>query len=50
MSLRHCAGGGVTINGSGQAFGMAVRGPCGRTLIIPAVTIDQIAAQLGTSR
>ena len=46
VRLRHRAEGGLAIDGSGQAFGMAVRGPRGRTLIIPAATIDRVAGQL----
>jgi S1-C subfamily serine protease len=46
VRLRRRAEGGLAIDGSGQAFGMAVRGPRGRTLIIPAATIDRVAGQL----
>src|SRR5258708_10302742 len=46
VRLRHRAEGGLAIDGSGQAFGMAVCGPRGRTLIIPAATIDRVAGQL----
>jgi S1-C subfamily serine protease len=46
VRLRHRGEGGLAIDGSGQAFGMAVRGPRGRTLIIPAATIDRVADQL----
>ena len=46
VRLRHRGEGGLAIDGSGQAFGMAVRGPRGRTLIIPAATIDRVAGQL----
>src|SRR3546814_17532776 len=46
VRLRRRAEGGLAIAGSGQAFGMAVRGPRGRTLIIPAATIDRVAGQL----
>lgn len=46
VRLRYRAQGGLAIDGNGQAFGMAVRGPRGRTLIIPAATIDRIAGQL----
>lgn len=46
VRLRHRAEGGLAIDGSGRAFGMAVRGPRGQTLIIPAATIDRIAGQL----
>ncbi|MDB5580842.1 MAG: serine protease [Bradyrhizobium sp.] len=44
--LRHRAEGGLAVGGGGEAFGMAVRGPGGRTLVIPAATIDRIATQL----
>ncbi len=46
LRLRRRAEGGLAIDGGGQAFGMAVRGPRGRTLIIPAATIDRVAGQL----
>lgn len=46
LRLRSRAEGGIAINADGHAIGMAVRGPRGRTLIIPAVTIDRIAGQL----
>lgn len=44
--LRARAEGGLAVDGQGRPFGMAVRGPRGRTLVIPAGTIDRIAAQL----
>lgn len=44
--LRGRAEGGLALDGRGHAFGMAVRGPRGRTLVIPATTIDRIAGQL----
>ncbi len=46
IRLSRRAEGGLAIDGSGQAFGMAVRGPGGRTLIIPTATINRIASQL----
>jgi S1-C subfamily serine protease len=46
LRLRRRAEGGLAIDGAGGAFGMAVRGPRGRTLVIPAATIDRVAAQL----
>jgi S1-C subfamily serine protease len=46
LRLRRRAEGGLAIGGDGAAFGMAVRGPRDRTLVIPATTIDRIAAQL----
>lgn len=46
VRLRARAEGGIAVGGGGQVIGMAVRGPRGRTLVIPAVTIDRIAGQL----
>jgi len=46
LRLRGRAEGGLAVDGAGDAFGMAVRGPRGRTLIIPAATIDRVAAEL----
>jgi S1-C subfamily serine protease len=46
VRLRYRAQGGLAIDGNGQVFGMAVCGPRGRTLIIPAATIDRITGQL----
>ena len=46
LRLRRRAEGGLAVDGDGGAFGMAVRGPRGRTLIIPAATIERVAAQL----
>ncbi|MFA6115922.1 MAG: S1C family serine protease [Sphingomonas sp.] len=46
LQLRQRAEGGLAVDGAGGAFGMAVRGPRGRTLVIPAATIDRVAAQL----
>jgi len=46
LRLRRRAEGGLAVAGEGGAFGMAVRGPRGRTLVIPMATIDRIAAQL----
>lgn len=46
IRLRRRAEGGLAVDGTGQAFGMAVRGPRGRTLIIPAATINRVAGQL----
>lgn len=46
LRLRRRAEGGLAVGGDGTAFGMAVRGPRGRTLVIPAVTIDRVAGQL----
>jgi S1-C subfamily serine protease len=46
LRLRQRAEGGLAVSGAGGAFGMAVRGPRGRTLVIPAATIDRVAAHL----
>jgi S1-C subfamily serine protease len=46
LRLRRRAEGGLVVDGTGGAFGMAVRGPRGRTLVIPAATIDRVAQQL----
>jgi S1-C subfamily serine protease len=46
LRLRRRAEGGLAVDGAGGAFGMAVRGPRGRTLIIPATTIERVAVQL----
>lgn len=46
LRLRRRAEGGLAVDATGEAFGMAVRGPRGRTMIIPAATIDRIAGQL----
>lgn len=46
LRLRSRAEGGLAIGGDARAFGMAVRGPRGQTLIIPAATIDRVAGQI----
>jgi S1-C subfamily serine protease len=46
LRLRRNAEGGAALNAAGEAFGMTVFGPRRRTLVIPAATIDRIAAQL----
>jgi S1-C subfamily serine protease len=46
LRLRRTAEGGAALNAAGEAFGMTVFGPRRRTLVIPAATIDRIAAQL----
>jgi len=46
LPLRRRAEGGLAVDGNGRAFGMAVRGPRGRTLVIPAATIDRVAGQI----
>ena len=45
VRLRHSHEGGLALDASGQAFGMAVRGPR-RVLTIPAATIERVAARL----
>jgi S1-C subfamily serine protease len=47
VSLRHHHEGGLALNAAGEAFGMAVRGPR-RVLVIPAATIERVAAKLET--
>ncbi|VTU33534.1 S1C family serine protease [Variovorax sp. RA8] len=46
LRLRLGAEGGIVLNAKGQAAGMAVFGPRRRVLIIPAATIERVAAQL----
>ncbi len=46
LRLRRRAEGGLAVDGADGAFGMAVRGPRGRTLVIPTATINRVAAQL----
>ena len=46
IRLRRRAEGGLALDCSGRALGMAVRGPRGRTFVIPTATIDRIAGQL----
>jgi S1-C subfamily serine protease len=43
--LRHSQEGALALNASGAAFGMAVLGPR-RVLVIPAATIERVAARL----
>ncbi|UFZ05223.1 S1C family serine protease [Bradyrhizobium ontarionense] len=45
--LRHSSEGGLVLDAEGRAIGMAVRGPR-RTLVIPAATIERVAARLET--
>ena len=45
-SLRRSSEGGLALDADGRAFGMAVFGPRRRTLVIPAATIDRVAATL----
>lgn len=46
LRLRRRAEGGLALGSDGAAFGMAVRGPRGRTLVIPAATIERVAGAL----
>jgi len=45
VRLRHSHQGGLTVDASGQAIGMAVLGPR-RVIVIPAATIARVAARL----
>ncbi|MFY9969667.1 MAG: S1C family serine protease, partial [Roseiarcus sp.] len=45
-ALRRSSEGGLALDAEGRAFGMAVFGPRRRTLVIPAATIDRVAATL----
>lgn len=47
VRLRHGQQGGIALNASGEAFGMAVLGPR-RVLVIPTATIERVAARLET--
>jgi len=47
VRLPHRHEGGLALNPSGEAFGMAVLGPR-RVLVIPAATIERVAARLET--
>jgi S1-C subfamily serine protease len=47
VSLPHRHEGGLALDASGDAFGMAVRGPR-RVLVIPAATIERVAPKLET--
>jgi S1-C subfamily serine protease len=49
LTLRRAAEGGLALDPSGRAFGMAVFGPRRRVLVIPAATIDRVAAKLETA-
>ncbi len=44
--LRRSSEGGLALDAEGRALGMAVFGPRRRTLVIPAATIDRVAATL----
>lgn len=46
LSLRRGAEGAVVLDAAGRAVGMAVLGPHRRVLVIPAATIDRVAAKL----
>ena len=46
LSLRRRGEGGLAIGADGEPFGMAVRGPRGRAIVIPSATIDRVAGQL----
>jgi S1-C subfamily serine protease len=48
LSLRRAGEGGVALDASGRAFGMAVFGPRRQVLVIPAATIERVAATLET--
>jgi S1-C subfamily serine protease len=48
LSLRRAGEGGVALDTSGRTFGMAVLGPRRQVLVIPASTIDRVAATLET--
>jgi S1-C subfamily serine protease len=47
-ALARTSEGGLTLDASGQALGMAVFGPRRRTLVIPMTTIDRVADVLAT--
>lgn len=47
MSLKRSAEGGLAIDASSRAIGMAVRGPR-QTLVIPSATINKVAAKLAS--
>ena len=48
LRLRRIAEGGVVLDASGAAFGMAVFGPRRRVLVIPAATIERVADKLAS--
>jgi S1-C subfamily serine protease len=48
LSLRRAGEGGVVLDASGRTFGMAVLGPRRQVLVIPAATIERVAATLET--
>ena len=47
VRLRHSHQGGLALNASGEAFGMAVEG-ARRVIVIPAATIERVAGKLET--
>jgi S1-C subfamily serine protease len=48
LSLRRAGEGGLALDASGRAFGMAVFGPRQKALAIPAATIERVAAKLAS--
>lgn len=48
LNLARHAEGGVALDAAGRALGMAVFGPRRRVLVIPAATIERVAAKLAT--
>jgi len=48
LRLRRSAEGGLILNATGRAIGMAVFGPRRRVLVIPSATIERVAAKLET--
>jgi S1-C subfamily serine protease len=48
LSLRRAAEGGLALDASGRPFGMVVFGPRRQVLVIPAATIERVAATLET--
>jgi S1-C subfamily serine protease len=48
LSLRRAGEGGLALHASGLAFGMVVFGPRRQVLVIPATTIERVAATLET--
>ena len=47
-SMRRSNEGGLALDATGRALGMAVFGPRRRVLVIPSATIDRVAAKLDT--
>lgn len=48
LQLRSSAQGGLVLDDTGTAFGMTVLGPRRRTIVIPAATVERVAARLET--